>query len=313
MVYNSKTGVYDINRVMRPKISIFGNATYADPAQIFMSYYDQNNTILPVKFRYGTVIGTDNISGGIRGNVNSDSTGESNNPNNTDSSASGYHIVASNNTTYQGGAYTAVGYTPEGYAVVAWYDASKRALIYSYNTTPETPVVGGVWQSNALVIDSSYAGWYVDMIVDGDGGIHIAYYNTGRGDLKYAYLDSYNDRNPTVVTVDSYLSVGTNITINVRKENNEYVPYISYYNASSTQTPNSVRIAWRKDMSVLGNGAENDKYTQNWEVMTVPAQNIPTDSLICNGVPTSGTYENTVVLGFMTDEGYERAYIKGFK
>ena len=308
-VYNGTTGVYDINRVQRPKMFITGARTTANPAKIYMSYFDANNTINPVKFRYGTSNAANNATGGVAGSVNGD-TGQSNNPSTTDSSYKDYHIVASDNTTYKGGAYSAVGATSSGTAVVAWYDASERRLIYSYNTTPETSVVGGVWQTNAIVIDNDYAGWYVDMIVDEDDGIHIAYYNSAKGDLKYAYLSSYNDTTPEVVTVDSYLSAGTNITINTRKENGKCVPYISYFYSSFTQTPNSVRIAWQNDMSGKKNGAEDDKYTGAWECMTIPTQNIPSDATICNGVPTSGAYGGTQVLGYMSDAGYERAYIK---
>ena len=309
-VYNNKTGVYNINRVKTPKMYIRGAGTSENPAKVAISYFDANNTISPVKFRYGTVANKTTITDGITGNtVNSDSAGESNNPNTTDSSAMGYHIVASNNTNYKGGAYSAVGLTSGGVAVVAWYDASSRSLIYSYNKNPNTPVVGGVWQTNAKVIDDSYAGWYVDMTVDVNDGIHIAYYNIGKGDLKYAYLSKY-DATPQVVTVESYLSTGTNITINTRKEGSSIVPYISYYHAASAQTPNAVRVAWRKDFSSLTDGVIDDKFTGSWEVMTVPASNIPIEAQICNGVPTSGSYNSTVVLGYMSDQGYEKAYIK---
>lgn len=311
-VYNYKTGVYDINRVKTPKMFITGAGTSANPAKVAISYFDANNTISPVKFRYGTVADTTTITGGIDGDTASSTesgAGESNNPNTTDSSAKGYHIVASNNTNYKGGAYSAVGLTSGGVAVVAWYDASSRSLIYSYNKNPNTPVVGGVWQTNAKVIDDSYAGWYVDMTVDVNDGIHIAYYNIGKGDLKYAYLSKY-DATPQVVTVESYLSTGTNITINTRKEGSSIVPYISYYHAASAQTPNAVRVAWRKDFSSLTDGVIDDKFTGSWEVMTVPASNIPIEAQICNGVPTSGSYNSTVVLGYMSDQGYEKAYIK---
>ena len=73
--------------------------------------------------------------------------------------------------------------------------------------------------------------------------IHIAYYNSAKGDLKYVYLSSYDAEPTTPVTVDSYLSVGTNLTINTRLENGKYVPYIYYYNSSSNQTSNSIKVA----------------------------------------------------------------------
>lgn len=327
MVYNNNTKRYDINRVKRPKFVVTGKRTSnSDPARVYMGYFDANNTISPVKFRYGTLTSNTSITGGIAGNTaNSSSAGESNNPSTTDSSASGYHIVASNNTKYKGGEYVAVGIVPKdvssvttdaGVAVIAWYDAYAKQLVYSYNEDPENSQsateaqTGGVWQTNAKVIDSSTAGWYVDMCVDKKGGIHIAYYNSGKGDLKYAYLSNYKAA-PDVRTVDSYLSTGTNITINVKEENGKYVPYISYFFSSFTQTPSTVRIAWQNDMTSVKDGVVNDRFTGAWECMTIPTENVPVDGIICNGLPTtSDTYKDTPVLGYMSDRGYEKAYIK---
>jgi hypothetical protein len=59
-----------------------------------------------------------------------------------------------------------------------------------------------------------------------------------------------------------------------------------------------------------------DDYTGSWEAMTVPTANVPIEDFICNGVPTSGTTSwsasitNSVVVTYMTDKAYERAYIK---
>ena len=320
LAYNGSTEVYDINRVKLPKIS-----TYTKEATTYlgMAYFDSNNTINPVKARFGSR-NNKTISGGITGSIvtadSNPSTAQSNNPANTDSSYKGYHIIASDNTTFKGGQYAAVGIVPASKAgttnnvgVVAWYDASVRRVAYSYNTNPDTAVVGGDWQNKAKYLDGSYTGWYVDLAVDDEGGIHIAYYNSAKGDLKYVYLPTYNyldSGTVTPVTVDSYLSVGTNITVNTRLENEKYVPYIYYYNASSNQTPNSIKVAWREDMTTLRDGAIDDKFTGAWESMTIPTENIPVEATVCGGVPTSGTYSNTVVLGYMSDAFYERAYIK---
>ena len=308
-VFNDETKVYDINRVQRPKMIIQGERT---DAKVAITYYDSNNTINPVKFRYGVAKGS-NVDGGLIGVSSTYSgadTSENNDPSLIGGSGKNFHIVASKNTKFRSGDYSAVGMTPKGYAVVAWYDASVRRLCYSYNENPSSAVVGGVWQTNAIYLDEAYTGWYVDMAVDSDGGIHIAYYNSAKGDLKYAYLSSYNDTNPTVVTVDSYLSVGTNITINVRKEGDKQIPYIYYYNASATQTPNSIKVAWQNDVTTLRNGAVSDKFTGAWEAMTIPTQNIPSDATVCGGIPTTGTYGNKVILGYMSDTGYEKAVLK---
>lgn len=321
MAYNNQTGRYDINRVKIPKMAVRGSGNTSNPAKVAITYFDGNNSISPVKLRYGTVKNpsttTHAITDGIIGGVsNSNTANENNNPTSpADSSAKGFHIVASNaSPTYKGGAYAATGITSNGTVVVAWHDASKRQLVFSYNENPGTPIVDGIWQTNAKIVDESYAGWYVDMTVDENDGIHIAYYNNGKGDLKYAYLPTYNCAKSAIqtVTVDSYQSTGTQITINTRKNSsNDCIPYISYYNASLTQTPNSVRVAWRTSNAVK-DGAVNDLATGDWEYMTAPCSNIPIDGLICNGVPpsTASNYANQIVLGFMTDKGYERAVLK---
>ena len=199
-----------------------------------------------------------------------------------------------------------------------------RSLYFSYNEAPDTAVIGGAWQDNAVCLDDDYAGWYVSLATDSDNGIHIAYYKSSTGDLKYAYIPDYTqvtkDNNhkltggATVVTVDSYLSVGTNISIDVRKEGNNQVPYINYYNSSNNKTCNSVKVAWRKDFTALRDGAVNDMFTGAWESMTIPTVNIPVEATVCGGVPSSSTTtadNKTVFLGYMSDQYYEKATING--
>lgn len=282
-VYNE--GVYDINRVKRPKMVVTGNTS---SAKVYIAYFDSNNSKNPVKFRYGTVNNANNVTDSI-----------------VNGSYASYKTVADNGKTYKGGEYVAVGVTSEGIVVLAWYDASKKQLVYSWNNDPSKEEN---WQKNAKVIDS-YGGWYVDIAVDEDNGIHIAYNNTAKGDLKYAYMSSYNAE-ATVVTVDSYFSVGTQIMLSTRKEGGNNVPYISYYQPSFTLTPGSVRVAWRTDFTTLKDGAKNDSFTGTWEAMTIPNIDIPKDETICNGVPKSGVWANTQVLGFMTYTGYKKAVLQ---
>ncbi|UTC49039.1 hypothetical protein [Treponema vincentii] len=309
--------VYDINRVRRPKLVVSGTTS---EAKIYMSYFDANHPNNPVKFRYGTVDGSNDFTHGIKDGGSGVSPYTSyamdGRP---EGSAPDFHTVADKNTEYKGGEYTAVGVTSGGVAVVAWYDASEKRLVYSYNDAPQTPVQGGAWQTNAKVIDSDFAGWYVDLAVDEKDGIHIAYYSSSKGDLKYAYLPAYNGT-ATVVTVDSYLSVGTQISISTRNEGTsavpKIVPYISYFQSAFTQTPSSVRVAWlHKGVGTAGvevkDGAKDDLFTTNWEVMTIPMKDIiPKDEIICNGVPISGGWADTVVLGFMSDSGYKKAVLR---
>lgn len=312
----SNGAIYNINRVPRPKLVLTGSD---DPTKVYISYFDANHPKKPVKFRYGTVKNDNTFTDGIADGAT--------NPSSDYGSAPDYHIIADDDTPkYKGGPYVAHGVTSTGVAVVAWYDSSKKRLVYSYNTAPQTAVQGGVWQTNAQVIDSDFAGWYVDLAVDEKDGIHIAYYSSSKGDLKYAYLPKY-DKSATVVTVDSYLSVGTQISISTRNEgtapNPKIVPYISYFQSAFTQTSSSVRTAWLPkgvtttvhgtEIAVTGveDGAKDELFTGNWEVMTIPMSGIvPKDETICNGVPTSGGWGNTVVLGFMSDDGYKKAVLR---
>jgi hypothetical protein len=322
-VYNNATGFYDIDRVARPKMFAQGTS---GASKIYMAYFDGNHTKSPVKFRYGTANGT-TVNGGIAGNTSG--TAESGNKvTATTGSAPNFHVLADSTMQYQGGEYTAVGATSGGVAVVAWYDASKKQLIYSYNTNPNSPVYGGVWQTNAKVIGSAYDGWHVDLFVDSKDGIHLAFYNSGKGDLKYAYLPKYNcaASEIKVVTVDSYLSAGTNITIETRDEvvngTTYIVPYISYYHASFASSPSCIRVAYMPEsIKVNGNtvtanvadGAKTDLFTGKWEVAAIPTENIPDEAQVCIGLPAVGheIYKQSPVIGFKSNAiGYERAYIK---
>jgi hypothetical protein len=217
------------------------------------------------------------------------------------------------------------------------------------------------WQDNAVIIDQG-KGTHVDMAIDGQNTIHLAYYDASNGGLYYARIpatgtDTAANIRPNVtknasniatsgvtkVKVDTYLSAGTKIMINVRQQGSNYVPYISYTHASFAETRNSVRIAWRTDFtsSTYEGTDASDTFTGKWEVMTVPASRTPvSDEFVCNGVPTAvsgwaspagttttatdalrgytnngnpnGTsYANrTVIVGYMTGDWYEGAVLK---
>jgi hypothetical protein len=170
-----------------------------------------------------------------------------------------------------------------------------------------------VWQSNAVIIDSS-KGTHVDMVIDGANNIHLAYFDHGSGGLWYVLIPPTNGTNTnsrpnvtknesdyatnvTPVKLDTYQAAGVKLMINVRYEGTRYVPYISYGHQSLSETKNSIRVAWRTNFdtpNVAPAGShENDSLTGAWEVMTVPvSSNVTpsiTDDFVCNGVPTSTT------------------------
>ena len=96
---------------------------------------------------------------------------------------------------------------------------------------------GSAWVENT--IDSDSAGQFVSMKTDSKGGIHFAYYDTGNGDLKYAYMSSVT-ATPVVVTVDGYQQVGQYVDLALKETTADSVtsvtPYISYYSMSNADT-----------------------------------------------------------------------------
>jgi hypothetical protein len=275
--------------------------------------------------------------------------------------------VATDNTIHKGSIYTAAGFLSNGLPVLAWYDRVNQNLILSWGSGTPTATGGNYpygnansrvvtttaqWQSNAVIIDT-FKGTHVDMAVDGANNIHLAYYDLANGGLYYALIQPDATGNgagvrPNVskdtdnkatnikpVKVDTYLSAGTKLMINVRQEgtapNQRYVPYISYFHSSFAETKNSIRVAWRTEFSTptvppVGSDA-NDRFTGDWEVMTIPVDHVPlSDEFVCNGVPTgnawSGTGTNltnpsttyglgrTILVGYMTTDSYDGAILK---
>ena len=317
--------IYDVNRIQIPKVAIRGKGLDTDKARIALAYYDRNNDNPPVKFRYG-IVGTDSWTSMDKG-LGYDL------PTNGDYSANGYEIIAdSNSSTHRSGLYVGVGLvelnTTTDRAVVAWYDSNNSALVYSYKdfdssyiapTGPDKKTTA--WQSNAVRIDGA-APLFIDLVVDDDNGVHIGYYSSGEGGVKYAYLPPDKVTGTTkpastdfkVVKVDTHMNPGTLLKIGVRKEDTKQVPYISYYHNGFYGSANAARIAWLKDgiasAADVKNGVENGKFTGNWVVMTVPASAGIQQYTICQGAPTSGNYANKVIAAYFTTKNYEMAVLE---
>jgi hypothetical protein len=228
--------------------------------------------------------------------------------------AGNYQIVAGTSTTSNGGQYSAVGVTSGGVAVVAWYDKPNTRLMYSYNTDPSSS--GGSsesqWQTNAVVLDADFSGWFVDLAVDGANAIHIAYYNSSNGDLRYIHIPSYNGTPSAPKTVDSFLSTGSNITIMTKLVGANYVPYITYYMGALTATRNSLRMAYRTNFASLNDGASQytSKYTGDWEITSIPASNIPKDHTVSVGFKDLGAKLLQPIVGYATEVNLETAQPK---
>ncbi|UTC51336.1 Ig-like domain repeat protein [Treponema sp. OMZ 855] len=339
---NELTNVYDVNRVRIPKIAVRGGGTTADPAKIAMVYFDGNmKDDSAVKFRFGTVINVETsvptvsgtrtaITGGIAYNVGNNGVGSDPDSPKKSGSAKGYEIIAdtADSTTYKSGLYAAVGLTSTNRAVAVWYDATGSRLVYSYRdmgASYTAPGVGGdrktnEWQAHAVEIDGG-APLYVDVVIDDEDGLHIGYYSSSKGGVKYAYLPPDKVKGTTkpvstdfkVATVDTHMNPGTFLKIGVRKEGTKQVPYISYYHNGFYGSKNAARIAWLKDGigsdGTVKTGVVNNKFTGDWVVMTVPASNGIQQYTICQGVPSSGDYANKVVAAYFTTKNYEMAVL----
>ena len=323
--YNEYNGRFYSTRVKNPKIATDSNN------KVYMVYYD--SAAGQVKFRYDAALNSHDAStrneyvirtgnqytGYNYGMVTRHVGGKA--------SADGYHVIAGATDIYnisavkaanasRAGEYSAVGASSDGAAIVVWYSEADQGLFYTYNKTPSD---SATW-SDAVPIDDGFVGWYVDLVVDDSNGVHIAYYDAGNGDLKYAYVQDFTKpAAKKVMTVDSYLSSGTNISISVKNTGTDdtpvYVPYISSFMSSFNKTSYTVRTAWITDGSLLKSktadelkGVDgNDDFTGVWEVMTVPlaSTSIPLDYSVGIGIKS-----NQPILGYGTQNGLETATLK---
>lgn len=326
--------IYDVCRVELPKLAVKGGGTASDPAKVALIYYDRTAEKQPLKFRYGKVSGPNAISGGLNGNVRSD-VSVSLTGGWTKGSAPGYECIATTDSEYGSGKYVGIGMLKSmDRVIVAWYDAKNSQLVYSFQnmdgyTGPqdadEAEDRAYDWEGNAVKIDGA-APLYVDLVVDSDDGVHIAYYSSGEGGVKYAYLSPEKAKSsdvlkPTdfkVVSVDRYMNPGTFLKINVRKEQRDgkevQVPYITYYHNGFYGSANAARIAWLKDGvasdGAVASGLDGTKFTGNWVSMTVPAKDNIQQYTICNGMPIDGAYGGKIIAAYFTNKRYEMAVLQ---
>ncbi len=289
-------------RVRNPKIVTLGS----DKTKMYTVYYDISYPRLV--FRYGEAKSGVSFTSGF-GIVSRGSN----------SSAANAQVIESSSNV---GEYAAVGVVPaaktgtlnKDVAVVCWN--SENQLLFKYNTDPTKDE----W-SNTLTVDEDFAGEYCDLAVDDAGGIHIAYYRAGNK-LKYAYLPTYAaaKADVEVCMVDSYLSVGENISIATSSKTitkngvTRYVPYISYYSSAIGMA----KVAWpdklytnsETNKTYFGDGANSDKFTGLWEVQVVPTA-LTTKLLnytIGVGEKKAGT-KQSVMLGYGTRTGLQTALL----
>lgn len=174
---------------------------------------------------------------------------------------------------------------------------------------------GAAW--NTVTIDEDSAGQYVAMKTDSKGGIHFAYYDTGNGDLKYAYMSSVT-ATPVVVIVDGYQQVGQYIDLALKETTSgtktNVTPYISYYSMSNADTKRAAKVAklaspivytgTTPDSSAVTDGSEDELFTGAWEAMHIPTNGIPVQYRVNIGVTSAGN----VYVSYLADRIIE--YVK---
>ncbi|MCL2210502.1 MAG: hypothetical protein FWB95_01110, partial [Treponema sp.] len=263
----------DYNRVRIPRIH--ARTTAANNAMVVISYGNNSLTYNDIYFHYGSVNGTGGTTNAFGGNFVAAQTGNTTTNYTNEGTQGGTgaaglatrQIVTGSATTHRGSQYTAVATlsttTKLGIPVIAWYDKDMQRLVISYGNQPTngtsiSTTATDDWQGRATVVKEA-AGTHVDMAVDGSDNIHLAYYDVFNGGLWYTFIPASgitayaaggtNNRAAVsgmkTVKVDTYLSAGTKITINVRQHGTgNFVPYISYFHSSFAETRNSIRVAW---------------------------------------------------------------------
>lgn len=266
---------------------------------LYLAYYDATNG--EIRFRTGTI--NDDIKGskpfGAFFDSYTDTKDDGSQPKNYSHNINYFQILANGNGSNLGtaGEYLSLGVTSDNVVVIVWYDGTALKLSYNDNPLPTkedgtldlpTGTSRGNW-SNAETI-SSGASKYCQLVVDGADNIHVAAYDNANGDLKYIYIPkatsgkhvpNVNDKKECIV--DSYLSVGQELTIDVAGETvtegettkTYYIPHIGYFGT----TPKKPRYAYLAEPATFftatnkneRSGTIDDMYTGIWECGVVPS------------------------------------------
>ena len=309
---------FNKNRVKSPS---YATARSSASTNIYLAYYDDLNE--EIRFRYGNL--SDNSSKTNFGNFNdaykSNAVSNQNNLNYGRYSTKYVQVIADadGNCLGNAGEYVSIGVIPAGstngqpdsdIVVMVWYDSINNKLKYTYNTKPTAGTTGkNKTNWNDAITLLSEAGEYCQLAVDAAGGIHIAAYDGSNADLKYVYIDKYdNAENAKSCTVDSYGILGQNITIDVAYNGTYYEPHIGYYALSSTK-PKYARLT----SAEISDGVKEDAYTGVWECSIVPTSSRAFQDRINVGVwkDSSGKIKESTKGTSSADQYWGKCYGNG--
>lgn len=156
--------------------------------------------------------------------------------------------------------------------VAAWCTGDGVAFAYKKNPYTDNDAdqthdnTAGYWSKAVEVFSGACED--VSIKADASGAVHISAYNKADQSLVYRHIGSDLKTRGSVVKVDSYQIVGSRTQIDVQKEGDYYVPYISYYNPATQKTKLAYLLAG-KSYSAPGVKSD-DTFTGNWEVSVIP-------------------------------------------
>lgn len=291
------------NKIKNPVMATYLSGTTTN---VYIAYYDSWNG--EIRFRGGKVSGS-TYSGNIFRDAYKTKTINENSGNNVNA---GYYscrdaqVIATSfkptetsiSAKYDGaplggaGPYVSIATVPAsapsgaGTVVLVWYDAAAKCTRYTYNTNPLNEdwrdtsnhfcgLNHANWSGAKTIFEG--AGEFCQVKVDGKGGVHIAAYDSIRGDVRYARLASYTGEGYSEATdsciVDSRSVVGKQLTLDVGLVNDvddngtitgsHAVPYIGYV---YDKYPKLAKLV----STDFAAGASEDFFTGNWEVTYVP-------------------------------------------
>lgn len=161
--------------------------------------------------------------------------------------------------------------------VAAWCTGSGVKFAYKKNPYTDNDAdsdsanagTAGYWSKAVEVFSGACED--VSIKADASGAVHISAYNKAEQSLVYRHIDKDRTTMGDVVTVDSYQIVGSRTQIDVQKEGDYYVPYISYYNPATQKTKLAYLLAGKSGIDYSASGVKSDDtFTGNWEVSVIP-------------------------------------------
>lgn len=306
----------DKTRVLSPSLAVSGSG---NSGTLYIAYYDHLNQ--EIRFRWGN---------STKSYINNNYTGGNLNSNagmNYDKYyVKDFQIIAENaneagsltatNSLGKPGPYVDIAVIPANttgntnnfdVVVMVWYDSTANCLRYTYNdialdstkdsSNNDISFIGSrdtkkFWHPTTSIFTA--AGEYCKIAVDAAGGVHIAGYDSILGDVRYAYLPSYN---PTTAynektdscIVDACGIVGSDLTLDVARDaapadngTGMMIPYIGYYGSTGPKMAymNPKAIPSTVTTTAGKSSTENDMFTGYWEVTEVPTpSNAPKDRI----------------------------------